>query len=123
MFKKFIIILVLFCIVLAGLQLFGGRDFGQVNDAWDKYQYSEDLSGFVKDLGIIFSGEKINQGGLDVARLANRVMYRWTDEYGTVHNSERMPKVGKFEVIKMGDIKIDTQKALDKEEIKRALSQ
>lgn len=121
MFKKFIIILVLFFLIIAGLQLLGGRDFAQLGDAWDKYQYNDDLSELVKDIGVIFSGEKINQGGLDVARQANRVMYRWTDEYGTVHNSERMPKVEKYEVIRMGDIRIETQKALDKEAIKKAL--
>ena len=121
MFKKFIIIIVLFCIVVAGLKLFGGRDFRQVSVAWDKYQYNEDLTGLIKDIGVIFSGDKVSRGGLDVAILAERTIYKWTDEFGTVHHSERMPKGVDYEEIRMGDIKIETQKAMDKEEIKRAL--
>jgi hypothetical protein len=122
MFKKFIVILVLFILVIAGLQLFGGRDFGQVNVAWKKYQYGGDLGSLSEDIGSIFAGDKVNQGGLESARMAERLMYRWTDDKGVVHMSERMPKDGKYEVIRMGDLKIETQKALDEEEIKKALN-
>ena len=122
MLKKFIIILVLFSLVLVGLQFFGGRDFTQVPTAWDKYRHGGDLTSLTKDIGIIFSGEKISVGGLATAKLANRVIYRWTDEQGVVHNSERMPSVENYEVIRMGDLKMETQKALDKEEIKKALN-
>ena len=46
----------------------------------------------------------------------------WTDEQGIVHNSERKPAgVTEYEVIRMGDLKIETQEALSKEEIERQL--
>lgn len=122
MLKRFVVILILFVVIVAGLQLFGGRDFGQVSVAWEKYQYGGDLGSLSKDIIIIFAGDKINQGGLESAKTAERMMYRWTDEKGVVHVSERMPKEGEFEVIRMGDLKIETQKALDEEEIKKALN-
>ncbi len=121
MLKKFIIILVLFFLIVVGLQTFGGRDFGQVSIAWDKYQHGGDISSLSKDIVIIFAGDKVNQGGLDSAKMADRLIYRWTDEFGVVHNSERMPKVKNYEVIRMGDLKMETQQAMDKEEIKQAL--
>jgi len=123
MFKKLIVILVLFFIVVAGLQLFGGRDFTQVTVAWDKYQYGGTLSGLGSDIVTIFTGDKINQGGLSTAKLAERIIYRWTDEQGVVHHSERMPGSGiKYETISMGELNITVQKSLDKEEIKKALN-
>ena len=122
MLKKFVVILILFVLVVAGLQMFGGRDFGQVSVAWEKYQYSGSLGSLSEDIVIIFGGDKINQGGLESAKTAERMMYRWTDENGLVHVSERMPKQGEYEVIRMGDLQIETQKALDKEEIKKALN-
>ena len=121
MFKKFIVILILFSVVVAGLQLFGGRDFTQVPTAWDKYQHGGGFTNLIKDVGIIFSGDEISVGGLATAKLADRLIYRWTDENGIVHNSERMPNVEKYEVIRMGDITVETQEALDEEEIKKAL--
>jgi len=122
MLKKFVVILILFIVIVAGLQMFGGRDFGQVSVAWEKYQYGGNLSNLSEDIMVIFAGDKINQGGLESARTAERMMYRWTDEKGLVHVSERMPKDGEFEVIRMGDLKIETQKALDEEEINKALN-
>ena len=122
MFKKFIIIVVLFSLILVGLQVFGGRDFGQVPTAWEKYGYSNDLSLLVKDIGIVFSGDKVSVGGLATAQQANRLIYKWKDEHGVVHHSERMPNVENYEVIRMGDMTTQTQKALDKEEIKKALN-
>ena len=121
MLKKFIVVIVIFGLVVVGLQLFGGRDFGQVPTAWEKYRHGGDLVSLGNDIGIIFAGDKISVGGLATAKLAERLIYRWTDEQGVVHNSERMPNVENYEVIRMGDIKIETQKALDKEEIKKAL--
>lgn len=122
MLKKFIIILVLFSLVLVGLQLFGGRDFTQITIAWDKYQHGGDIGSLTSDVGIIFSGEKVSEAGLATAKLADRLIYRWTDEQGIVHNSERKPVgVTEYEVIRMGDLKIETQEALSKEEIERQL--
>ncbi len=121
MFKKFLIAIVLFVVILVGLQFFGGRDFTQVPTAWEKYRHGGDIGSFTTDLGIIFSGEKISEGGLATAKLAERLIYKWTDENGVVQHSERMPNVDNYEVIKMGDVSIETQKSLDKEEIDRAL--
>lgn len=119
--KRLIFIFILFLLTVAGLQLFGDRDFTQVSFAWDKYQNGGTISSFSSDIGDIFAGKTINQGGLATAKMSEHVIYRWTDEFGIVHNSERMPKVGKYEVIRMGDLKIVTQEALDEEEIKKAL--
>jgi len=116
------VILVLFFIIVAGLQLFGGRDFTQVTIAWDKYRHGGDVSGFGQDVVSIFAGDKINQGGLSTAKLADRIIYRWTDEQGVVHHSERMPKGVKFETITMGELSITVQESLDKEEIDKALN-
>ena len=122
MLKKFAIILVLFALIIAGLQLFGGRDFGQSVAAWEKYEHYGEIGRLLDDIVIIFSGEKISEGGLAIAKLSERLIYRWTDENGIVHNSERMPKVDKYEIIRMGDVSIGTQKAMDKEEIDKALN-
>lgn len=122
MLKKFIVILILFFIIVAGLQIFGGRDFGQVTVAWEKYQYGGTIGDLVSDVGIIFAGDKIKQGGLATSKLANRIIYRWTDENGVVHHSERMPTGVKYETIKMGDVSIEVQESLDKEEIEGALN-
>lgn len=122
MLKKFVIILVLFLVVVAGLQLFGGRDFSQLSIAWDKYQHGSDVTRLVGDVGIIFAGDEVSVAGLATAKMAERLIYRWTDKNGVVHNSERMPNVENYEVIRMGDLKIETQKAMDEEEIKRALN-
>ena len=119
--KRLIFIFIVFLLTVAGLQLFGDRDFTQVTIAWDKYQYGGTISSFSSDIGDIFAGKTINQGGLAIAKMSEHVIYRWTDEFGVVHNSERMPKVGKYEVIRMGDLKIETQEALEEEEIKKAL--
>ena len=120
--KRLIFIFILFLLTIAGLQLFGDRDFSQVPIAWDKYQYGGTVSSFSSDIGDIFAGKTISQGGLATAKMSEHIIYRWTDEFGTVHNSERMPKVEKYEVIRMGDLKIETQEALDDEEIKAALN-
>ena len=121
MFKKFIIAVIVFALIVVGLQLFGGRDFTQVPTAWDKYRHGGDIGSLTKDIGIIFSGDKISVGGLATAKLAERLIYRWTDEDGVVQHSERMPNVDNYEVIKMGDITVETQKSLNKEEIDKAL--
>jgi len=122
MLKKFIVILVLFILVIAGLQLFGDRDFGQMDDAWDKYRHGGDLGSLSEDVVIIFSGGKVNTGGLDVAKTVERLMYRWTDERGVIHNGEHPPKTGEYEVIRLGELNVKTQKGMEKEEIDKALN-
>lgn len=122
MFKKFLVILVLFILVIVGLQLFGGRDFTQMSEAWDKYRHGGDLGSLSKDVVVIFSGEKITTGGLDVAKTVERVMYRWVDERGVTHTGDHPPKTGEYEVIQMGDLNIKTQKGMEKEEIDKALN-
>jgi len=119
--KRLIFIFILFVLTVAGLQLFSDRDFSQVPIAWDKYQHGGTIFSFSSDIGDIFAGKTINQGGLAVAKMSEHIIYRWTDEVGVVHHSERMPKVEKYEMIRMGDLKIETQEALDEEEIKNAL--
>lgn len=121
MFKKFLIAIVIFSVIVLGLQLFGGRDFTQVTTAWDKYRHGGDIGSLTQDIGIIFSGDRISEGGLATAKLAERLIYKWTDENGVVQHSERKPNVDNYEVIKMGDVTVETQKSLDKEEIEQAL--
>ncbi|MGX5174198.1 DUF4124 domain-containing protein [Aliikangiella sp. IMCC44653] len=111
MFKKFIIVIVVFIVILAGLQVFGGRDFTQVELAWDKYSYNGTLSSFLDDVGIIFGGGKIKEGVFPHSRYAKHVMYRWTDEHGTVHVSERKPNVANFEVIELGELDIQVEES------------
>ncbi len=119
--KKIIFLTVVFLLVVAGLQLFGDRDFSQVSIAWDKYQHGGTISSLSADISDIFAGKIINEGGLATAKMAEHLIYRWTDEQGVVHHSERAPKDKKYKVIRMGDLSIKTQKALDDEEIKKAL--
>lgn len=112
-----------FLVAIAGLQLFGGRDFSQISAALQKYQHGGTLEILTDDIGRIFVGQTISRGGIAMAELANRVVYRWVDDKGVVQHSERMPNVEKYEVIRMGDLELETQKALDEEEIKKALKQ
>ncbi len=113
--------MVIFLLVVAGLQLFADRDFSQLSIAVDKYQHGGNISTLLSDTGEIFAGKTVNKGGLATAKMAEHFIYRWTDEQGTVHLTERAPKDRKYEVMKMGDMSIETQKALDEEEIKKAL--
>lgn len=122
MFKKIIIILTIFALLIAGLQLFGGRDFKQVNLAWNKYSHGGTIGSLSSDVIAIFLGERIKRGDLDVKLMANRLVYRWTDEYGVVHNSDRMPKVEDYEVIRIGDMTMETQEAMSREDIDKLLN-
>ncbi len=121
MLKKLILVLVIFIVVIAGLQLFGGRDFGQINLAWDKYQSHEELGKFLSDVGVIFSGGKVKEGALPSSRYANQIMYRWTDELGQVHVSERKPNVANYEEIKLGDLDYQIEESMSNEQIKQLL--
>jgi len=121
MFKKFILIIIVFALVIAGLQLFGGRDFGQITLAWDKYRSGGELSSFLSDVGVIFSGDKVKEGALPSSRYANQIMYRWKDEFGVVHVSERRPSVENFEEIRLGDLNYQIEESMTPEEIKRVL--
>ncbi len=121
MLKKIRLVFIVLTLVIIGLQMFGDRDFSQLTIAVDKFNHGQSFSELIDDISLIFAGESINQGGLDSAKMADRIIYRWTDAEGIVHNSERMPKVEKFEAIRLGDLKIETQEALGKEEIKKAL--
>lgn len=123
MFKKLIVIIVLFSLVLGGLQLFGGRDFGQFSLAWDKYNHGGDVSSFMSDALVIFKGGKVRESYLPLGKYAEQYMYRWVDELGQTHVSERQPKVENFEKIRIGDLKFDVQKGMSKEEIEAALKQ
>lgn len=121
MFKKLLLIIIVFAIIIGGLQLFGGRDFGQITLAWDKYQSKGELSGFLSDVGTIFAGGKVKEGALPSSHYANQVMYRWKDELGQVHVSERKPNVANYEEIRLGDLDYQIEESMSQEEIKRLL--
>ncbi len=121
MFRKFLIALVLFILIVGGLQIFGGRDFGQVGLALDKYQSGGSFGDFVSDVGVIFKGGKVKESLYLSSRYRDKVMYRWKDEFGEVHVSERQPNVENFEVIRLGDLNMPMQEAMSEEEIKQIL--
>jgi hypothetical protein len=121
MIKKFLLILIVLAVIVAGLQTFGGRDFSQISTAWDKYTVEGEVGTFLKDIGTIFAGGKIKEGILPSAEYYGKVMYRWIDEEGITHISELKPDVDNFEVIKMGDLKYKIEEGLDKEKIKKTL--
>ena len=122
MFKKLFLIIIILVVVLAGLQIFGGRDFSQVSLAWDKYTHGGDMGSFATDVGIIFAGEKVRESVLPSSEYAQKIMYRWTDELGVVHISERKPNVDNFEEIRMGDLDYKVEKGMDKADIDRVLN-
>ena len=121
MFRKLLIALVLFVLIVAGLQMFGGRDFGQVGLAMDKYQDGGSFGDFVSDVAVIFKGGKVKESIFPHSRYREMVMYRWKDEFGEVHVSERQPEVENFEVIRLGDLNIPIQESMSEEEIKKIL--
>jgi len=104
------------------LQLFFGRDFTQLKDAFKKYHQKGVLSQLGEDIATIFAGKNINLGGIATADLKERLIYIWTDTKGGVHHSETKPKVGEYKVIKMGDGLIKSQKGLTDEEIEQQLN-
>lgn len=121
MFKKLLIIIFVIVGILAGLQLFGGRDFTQIELAMDKYNNSGELGDLVTDITTIFKGGKVKESLYPNSRYEKMVMYRWVDEFGEVHVSERKPKTGKYEEIKLGDLKFSIDEGMSEEEIKRVL--
>jgi len=121
MIRKFIVILIVLAVLMGGLQLFGGRDFGQMTLAWDKYSYGGTLGSFLKDVGVIFKGGKIKESLLPLGKYAEQVMYRWKDEFGQLHVSERQPDVEEYETIRIGDLEFQVEEGLSEEEIKAAL--
>ena len=119
--KKIFAILIILLLVMVALQMFGGRDFTQVPTAVEKYQLNGDAGAFVKDMGTIFKGKEISEGGMAVQQMAERLIYKWKDESGVIKFSERMPDVKNFEVIRVGDLHMTTQESLSQEEIDRLL--
>ncbi|TQV76908.1 DUF4124 domain-containing protein [Aliikangiella marina] len=121
MFRKFLLALVLFALIVAGLQIFGGRDFGQMSLAMDKYQSGGSFGDFFADVVTIFKGDKVKESIFPHSRYREMVMYRWKDEFGEVHVSERQPNVENYEVIRLGDMDIQIQESMSEEEIKQIL--
>ena len=121
MIKKLLLIIVILAIVMTGLQLFGGRDFTQMGTAWDKYASGGDLGSFMSDVGSIFSGGKINESVFPDSKYNELIMYRWKDELGEVHVSERKPNIDNYEEIRLGDMKFQIQEGMTEEEIKAVL--
>lgn len=121
MFRKLFVVIIVFALLIGGLQLFGGRDFGQVSLAWDKYNYGGDLSSFLTDIVVIFKGDKIREASLPSGKYANQIMYRWKDASGQLHVSERKPDVAEYEEIRIGDLKFQIEEGMSEEEIKAIL--
>lgn len=121
MFKKLLIILIIFVLIIGGLQVFGGRDFTQISLALDKYSQSESLGEFVTDIGRIFSGKTVNESVFPSSRDAEKVLYRWVDELGVAHLSERRPESGDYKEIKLGDLEIQVEPGMSQEEINAIL--
>ena len=120
--KKIVFLLIAVILYFGYLQLWGGRDFSQISTAFEKYNYSDNLDALKADLSLIYSGGKVSKGGLATAQMADRVYYRWVDEAGVMHHSERRPNVKKYETIRMGDLSIEVQQSLSQEEINKTLN-
>lgn len=121
MFRKLLLAIVLFALIIAGLQIFGGRDFGQVSLALDKYQHGGTIGDFVSDVALIFKGGKVKENLFPHSRYREMVMYRWKDEFGEIHVSERQPNVENYEVIRLGDLDLKVQEGMSDQEIKSIL--
>ena len=121
MLKKLLLVLVIFVLVIGGLQLFGGRDFRQINVALDKYSSHGELGTFLGDVVTIFKGEKVRESALPSSRYEDMVMYRWIDQYGEVQFTERKPESGEFTQVRLGDMNFDIQKGMSREEIEQIL--
>ncbi len=121
MIRKILILIVVLVVVMIGLQIFGGRDFSQISLAYDKYQTKGEISTFLSDIGVMFSGGKVKEGVLPSSRYANQVLYRWKDSNGIVQVTERKPDVGQYEVIKLGDLNYQIEEGMSEEQIKALL--
>ncbi len=117
MFKKLALILIIFILIVGGLQLFGGRDFSQMSLAWDKYTNNGTLGSFFDDVLVIFKGDSVKEGLLPHSRYSKQIVYRWTDEFGEVHVSERKPDVANYETIQLGDLNIQVEESMSDEDI------
>ena len=120
--KKIVFLLIAIILYFGYLEIWGGRDFAQISIAIEKYNYSDDFQSLKTDLYLIYSGGKVNTGGLATAKMADRIYYKWVDENGVLHHSERRPNVEKYETIRMGDLSIEIQKGLSQEEIDKTLN-
>jgi hypothetical protein len=119
--KRLFISISLMIIILIVLQLFGGRDFTQIDLAIDKYHVHDELSVFMSDISLILKGKKVRQGDKLVGERANKIMYKWVDTAGQIHVSDRQPDVDNFEIIRLGDVDHQTVEGLSEEEIEQAL--
>ena len=120
--KKLAFILIITALYFGYLELWGGRDFAQISTAVEKYNYSDNYDVLMDDISLIYSGGKVSHGGLATAQMADRVYYKWVDENGVLHHSERRPNVKKYETIRMGDLSIEIQESLSQEEINKTLN-
>ena len=121
MLRKLLLVLLVFGLVVGGLQLFGGRDFSQLGLAFEKHQKGTEFGVLVSDILTIFQGGRVKEPNFLTGKYANQVMYRWKDELGQIHVSERQPDGFDFETINMGDLKFDVQAGLSREEIEKIL--
>lgn len=120
MIKKAGFITLLLIILASALQLSGYRDFSQFSLAGKKYQQSNNLDVLVEDILRVIQGKRVREGNRLLGQYADQVIYRWKDELGQMHVSERRPDVAEFEIIRLGDLKFKLQEGMSEEEIKQA---
>ncbi len=123
MFKKMAVLLLIAGLVLGYFQLYTARDFGQLGLVWSKYTKAGNLNQLFDDISIVFAGGRVKEPTISNSKYSDKVVYRWKDKSGLVHVSEAKPAVDNYETIRVGDLKITTQKGLTKEEIDSALQQ
>jgi hypothetical protein len=118
--KKIGIIIVLLAIVAGASHYFGARDLSQIALAMDKYGDGGKLTTFFSDIVVILEGGRVKEAGLPPG-FADKTMYRWTDEFGQLHLSEKKPDVEKYQEIKFGDLKLQIQPGMTPQEVEAIL--
>lgn len=121
MVKKILLLFVVLAFGIGYLQVFGHRDFSQMSLAWDNYSNGGSFSELISGIGAVISGGNVIEPDMANSKYANDVVYRWKDESGQTHLSETKPRVTHFETIRVGDLKLQTQKGLTQDEIDQAL--
>jgi|GEM_PF-2323323 len=119
--KKLGLLILLLAAITAGAHYSGARDFSQVSFAWKKLDNGGEWGAFFSDLVTIIKGEKLVSSQISLTANPNQIIYRWKDELGQLHFGQTPPKDVDFEVIKQGDLKLQTQKSMSKDEIDQVL--
>jgi hypothetical protein len=114
--KKIAFIIVLLAIFGGLIHFYGGRDLTQISLAIDKFNSGGSSTTLVSDIFTIFEGGRVKEAGLPPG-YADKIMYRWTDEFGQLHLSEKKPAVENYQTITLGDLKLQIQPGMTAEEI------